>query len=393
MATENLRQALAPPLFGQIREFRDLFVLNIRYHAPLFGLAALTAIIAGAASKATGQEAVVDFFGFAEMFLIYMLPLSFSVVIVMRFVAMATRVRPEKPLSWFVGDLKAIFLAPQRLAAALPLILAMTVFINAFTVIKANIPFLQPFAYDALFAELDRIVHLGTDPWRLLHPVFAWEPVTFAINFGYNLWLFVMWAVWCVAGFGRPAEPGHMRFLVAFMLTWLIGGSIAAVFLSSAGPAFFDRLGLSPDPYADLMVYLQGVHQSYPIFALNVQDTLWAAYNGEQNTVVGISAMPSMHNASALLFVLWSRKSAPILFWPLTLFAALIYIGSVHLAWHYAIDAYVGWAIAWLGWWMAGRYSSGSERQRLRLQLAAMSPARQDPDPTRRLPAGNDLPI
>lgn len=376
MATGNLRQAFAPPLFGQLRGFRDLFGLNIRYHAPLLGLAALTAIFAVAVSQVTGQEAVVDFFGFAEMFLVFMLPLSFLVVFVTRFIVMATMVRPENPLSWLAGDLKAIFFAPQRLAAALPLILAMTVFINAFTVIKANIPFLQPFAYDAVFADLDRIVHFGTDPWRLLHPVFAWPVVTYAINFGYNLWLFVMWAVWCVAGFGRPAKPGHMRFLVAFMLTWLIGGSIAAVFLSSAGPAFFDRLGLSLNPYAELMVYLQNVNQSYPIYALTVQDALWAAYNGEQNTVVGISAMPSMHNASALLFALWSRKSAPLLFWPLTLFAALIFIGSVHLAWHYAIDAYLGWAIAWLCWWMAGRYSSGSEHQRLRLQLAALSPAR-----------------
>ena len=376
MATGKLRQAFDTPLFGQLRSFWVLFGLNIRYHAPLLGLAVLTAFVAVAVSKATGQEAVVNFFGFAKMFLVVMLPLSFLAVIVTRFVVMAAIVRPESPISWLAGDLKAIFLAPQRLAAALPLVLAMTVFNNAYTVIKANIPFLQPFAYDLLFADLDRIVHFGIDPWRLLHPILAWPVVTSAINFGYSLWFFIMWAVWCVAGFGRPAEPGNMRFLVAFMLTWLIGGSIAAVFLSSAGPAFFDRLGLSPNPYAELMVYLKSASQSYPINVLRVQDTLWAAYNGEQNTVVGISAMPSMHNAAALLFALWARRSAPLLFWPLSFFAALIFIGSIHLAWHYAIDAYLGWAITWLCWWMAGRYSSSSERQRLRLQLAAMSAPR-----------------
>lgn len=376
MANKNLRQTFDVPVFDQLRGFGDLVGLNIRYHAPLLGLAALTTIFAVAASKATGQDAVIDFFGFAEMFLLNMLPLSFTVVIVMRFVVMVTTIRPKNPLFWMAGDLKAIFFSPQRLAAAFPLILAMTVFINAYTVIKANIPFLQPFAYDPLFADLDRIVHFGTDPWRLLHPVFSWPVVTYAINFGYNLWFFVMWIVWCLAGFGKPVEPGHMHFLVAFMLTWLIGGSIGAVVMSSAGPAFFDRLGFSPDPYAELMVYLQSVNQSYSIYALGVQDILWAAYKGEQNTVVGISAMPSMHNASALLFALWSRRSAPLLFWPLTFFAAVIFFDSIHLAWHYAIDAYVGWAIAWFCWWIAGRYSSGSKRQRLRLQLVAMSPAR-----------------
>jgi hypothetical protein len=30
-------------------------------------------------------------------------------------------------------------------------------------------------------------------------------------------------------------------------------------------------------------------------------------------------------------------------------------IGSVHLAWHYAIDGYVGALVAVFGWWAAGK--------------------------------------
>ena len=38
----------------------------------------------------------------------------------------------------------------------------------------------------------------------------------------------------------------------------------------------------------------------------------------------------------------------------LTIFAALILVGSVHLAWHYAVDSYAGVLIGLLSWWIAG---------------------------------------
>ena len=40
--------------------------------------------------------------------------------------------------------------------------------------------------------------------------------------------------------------------------------------------------------------------------------------------------------------------------WTMWGFAAVIMIGSVHLGWHYAVDGYLGAAVAW-GAWRAGR--------------------------------------
>jgi hypothetical protein len=38
----------------------------------------------------------------------------------------------------------------------------------------------------------------------------------------------------------------------------------------------------------------------------------------------------------------------------LTVFAAIIVLGSVHLAWHYAVDAIAGMGLAFLFWGVAG---------------------------------------
>jgi membrane-associated phospholipid phosphatase len=83
-----------------------------------------------------------------------------------------------------------------------------------------------------------------------------------------------------------------------------------------------------------------------------VQDTLWQSYT-QGGLVAGISAMPSMHNATALLLALVGARidwRLGILLW---IHCALIFIGSIHLAWHYAVDNYVGWAIALACWWLA----------------------------------------
>ena len=68
--------------------------------------------------------------------------------------------------------------------------------------------------------------------------------------------------------------------------------------------------------------------------------------------------MPSMHNATAVLFALlgWQVSRAHGI--ALTFFAILIFIGSIHLGWHYAIDSYAGIAIACVTWWVAGKIAT-----------------------------------
>jgi hypothetical protein len=68
----------------------------------------------------------------------------------------------------------------------------------------------------------------------------------------------------------------------------------------------------------------------------------------------GISAMPSIHVSAAVLFALLGWRVDRRLGIGFTIFAIVIMIGSVHLAWHYAIDGYLSAALTLVIWWVCG---------------------------------------
>ena len=91
----------------------------------------------------------------------------------------------------------------------------------------------------------------------------------------------------------------------------------------------------------------RGVEPGRLVGALEGQDLLWQGYTGGRPGSAGISAFPSMHVATATLFALAARRLHPRLF-PLGLaYWAVIMLGSVLLAWHYAVDGYVGILLGW----------------------------------------------
>jgi hypothetical protein len=64
----------------------------------------------------------------------------------------------------------------------------------------------------------------------------------------------------------------------------------------------------------------------------------------------GMSAMPSMHTAMAMLIALHSMHSTRWLRYALVPFAVAIFIGSFTLGWHYAIDTYASAIILAVIW-------------------------------------------
>jgi membrane-associated phospholipid phosphatase len=61
-----------------------------------------------------------------------------------------------------------------------------------------------------------------------------------------------------------------------------------------------------------------------------------------------------MHNALAVLMALAAWRVHRLLGVAMTLFAVLIYIGSILLAWHYAADGMAGILIGLASWHLAG---------------------------------------
>lgn len=287
--------------------------------------------------------ATIAFVGLSVVFI-------FLSVFIIRFYHIATEVKPERPIPALVQDMKQFLFSKRRMANGIPMVLIMMVFMYVFANLKAAIPVLNPLAWDTYFSELDGALHFGTLPWVWLQPLLGYAPITFLLNINYNLWFLVTWMMWVHFAFAERPSQLRTQFFLSFFATWVTIGGVLAIWFSSAGPCFYGRLGLTPDPYAGLMAYLHGVNEMYPIWALPVQDELWRGYIDNSVIVRGISAMPSMHNGSALLFALAGYRVSRPVGHLLTAHAILIFIGSIHLGWHYAVDSYLAWALTLVIW-------------------------------------------
>ncbi len=266
-------------------------------------------------------------------------------------------------LKQLARDIRKTFLNPARLLNFAFFVAIIVMFEKASLDFKANIPAVHPFSWDETFMRLDRWLHLGSDPWRLLHPLMGHAPVTFVVNLAYNLWFFFLAGSWFMIAASARHSHLKMRFMSAFMLTWLAAGGVMALAFSSAGPVYYARLGLSGDPFGPLMAYLHGVNARFPIWALQTQDMLWTQYVNAEAGFVGISAFPSMHNAVAALLALAAWRVSRPLGAAMTLFAVMILAGSVHLGWHYAVDGYAGILVAVVCWRLAGGFADWMERR------------------------------
>lgn len=252
----------------------------------------------------------------------------------------------DRPLQEVFGRL----IAEQRLLAIPALIFP--AFLGAYTWAKTSIPFAVGFPWEEFWADADR-AFLGSDAWRLAH-------ATFPDSFG-SAWAFFYAVVWGFAlGLSGPlisvfaSRRFTARFFTAMMLSWFVGGFILAYRLSAAGPVFAHLAdpalaGRFAPLRAELLIELGSDN-----IVLETQRYLGAAI---QKKVAlkggGVSAMPSMHIATATILVLAARRTRWLA--PAALFLLLTFVGSVYLGYHYAVDAPVAAVVAILCWVAAGR--------------------------------------
>jgi membrane-associated phospholipid phosphatase len=92
-----------------------------------------------------------------------------------------------------------------------------------------------------------------------------------------------------------------------------------------------------------------------PLLARVNQRGLWqSAETGQWTAFGGISAMPSLHVAVAVLLAIVAWNCSWRIGLLATGYTVVIGIGSVVLGWHYAVDGYVGTALAACCWIAAG---------------------------------------
>jgi len=272
--------------------------------------------------------------------------------------------RHPRPLTAMVQELHRLIRHPEEIIGFVLLLTATSFLFSAFTSLKSLIPDLNPFVFDEAFAALDRSLHFGVDPWVITHSLFSGPIATGVINLFYNLWFFLYWVVLFFFILRVSPKDERLQYMITHILSWFIIGGLLATLMSSAGPVYYGHFSDGASPFDPLMDVLRGhdvwlVHYLpwIKVWALDTQALLWNNYiSGDPSLASGISAMPSMHVSMAVLMALAMgriNRIFAIFFWT---FAIIIQIGSVHLAWHYAIDGYLAAILTIILWKLVGKW-------------------------------------
>ncbi|MBX7541970.1 phosphatase PAP2 family protein [Qipengyuania sphaerica] len=260
------------------------------------------------------------------------------------------RDRPARPLRW-ARDRYFTISGVLRAIAAVPVLAMCAILIPVFSSLKAMIPLFNEFEWDATFIAWERTLLFGYDAWQILQPLFGYPIVTAAIAVVYHIWILLLYiGVAVIALSPGVSDDIRRRFFLSYALSWSIVGGLMATIFASVGPVFVEPI-LGITDFAAQMDYLRWANEQVPVMTVPVQEGLLEGYFARENGLGrGISAMPSMHLAVCALFWLAARDSSKAwgraFFW----FMVVIWIGSVHTAYHYALDGVVSLAAMWAIW-------------------------------------------
>ena len=288
---------------------------------------------------------------FATVMVLGTMPvLGFSLIVALKI----THRRVEKPASALVRTLRRNRAWIIRSIGVFALLLPSA---QAFVALKVAIPRIEPFYADPYLVRIDRWLFFGFDPWRITHAI-ANETATVAIDAAYAAWAVAATGVMLWAAFDR--DPRFQFVAVASLFCiWAGLGNLLAVQLSSVGPIFYQHFYGSPY-FAPLMANL-----SPDLILFEARSFLLANF-GEEQFGSGISAAPSLHVAVTTLLFLMVREKFRNRWLTFTFgfYLGLIVFGSVHLAWHYAVDGLISIALVVCIWRLVSFVTDLSLRSR-----------------------------
>lgn len=207
--------------------------------------------------------------------------------------------------------------------------------------VKVTLPKAAGFWADPMLADWDVLI-FGTDPWRYTHMMPGWFDQL--IDRSYVTWAFASFGVLIALAFARPGYRKSRALISYFLVVCLV--SFSQYLLPSAGPVFYEAVGHG-NRFADLPIqpWVQAT-----------ADYLWINYEVSGGKVGGgISAMPSLHVGGVAWMAIVARSYFPRFQFIAWAYLALIFVGSVHLGWHYAVDGIAGLGLALLAWHLAAR--------------------------------------
>jgi hypothetical protein len=230
---------------------------------------------------------------------------------------------------------------------------------TAFSALKAAIPKLVPFYADPWFVAADQAI-FGTDPWRLTHGLIGpfGTMVLDRIYIVYFVVLVVTMAWLCTTRDIRF----QVRGLLTFVGTWLLLGVVMATATASVGPVYYSHFYGDP-AFDPLLARLGAIDAVHHLKALDFSRWL---LESSQGIGTGISAMPSLHVGKAWFAFLivqhrfgWNWQT-----WAMLVFSQLMFVASVHLAWHYAVDGIASILLVTLLWIGFGKLVDSTREDR-----------------------------
>jgi PAP2 superfamily len=324
---------------------------------PLFAMFLILVVTAEVLSYLNGTSAIGMIASYGGKAL-RLLPFVASIGILCQFIIAIAR-DYRTAVDQVMGQWRAALFNPYLFAARIAPIVMMPFFFASFSVLKMLMPRYVPFWLDEPFARMDQFLFFGYHPWQLTHAVFTSSEATVTLDLFYSIWVILLSVA--IAGFALFApRKERARFFLSFGGAWFLLGFIGAWLGSSAGPCFLANLNspLAPE-FAGLMQRLHAASNSMDTIAQAVewQQMLWNGYESQTYRFgMGISAMPSLHNAIAVLYAFMAFRFSKLLGLCATAYAIIIFIGSIHLGWHYAVDGIFSaigmWGI-WklVNWW------------------------------------------
>jgi hypothetical protein len=300
---------------------------------------------------------------FVELFEVYawtMYPLWFLVGMLLLLLGRLRNDFRGIPHSSFhhARDFLASRWAADRWLSILSPPLTVTILLCTFNIYKqVGLP-AAGFQAEPYLARADELI-LGADAWRYTHWLLPSPWASEFLDLAYHAWFLPMTLGVVLCSFARPGSRLALRYLLSYALLWILLGTLVAYLVPASGPCFYQYFHPDSARFGELTgllgqqdLFLRD-HGLHGLRAVAYQHMLLHDFRSSSLVLgAGISAMPSLHNAMAVLFACAAYYADRRIGRLFAGYAVLIWIGSIHLGWHYAVDGIVA-ALLTIAIWKA----------------------------------------